>query len=229
MNQNNQIVALVPMRHISERVPEKNFRLLAGKPLYEHIISVLSGCTEISSIVVDTDSTTIMDGLEKRFPQVQIIERPEHLRSGEVSMNEVLLYDTLQVEADFYLQTHSTNPLLLQSTVSDAIKKLLGNYPTFDSLFSVTRLSTRLWDSLGRAINHNPDILLRTQDLPPIYEENSCLYIFTRETLMNKRNRLGNRPMMYEIDSSEAWDIDEEIDFLIVDFLMKQRRASKGL
>lgn len=229
MNQNKNIVALVPMRHKSERVPEKNFRLLAGKPLYEHIISVLSECTEISSIVVDTDSTTIMDGLEKYFPKVQIIERPEYLRSGDVPMNEVLLYDTSLVHADFYLQTHSTNPLLSQSTISDAVKTLIENYPTFDSLFSVTRLNTRLWDSLGRAINHNPDILLRTQDLPPIYEENSCLYIFTRQTLINKHNRLGDRPMMYEIDSSEAWDIDEEIDFLIVDFLMKQRMVSKGL
>jgi len=229
MNQNKNIVALVPMRHKSERVPEKNFRLLAGKPLYEHIISVLSECTEISSIVVDTDSTTIMDGLEKYFPKVHIIERPEYLRSGDVPMNEVLLYDTSLVHADFYLQTHSTNPLLSQSTISDAVKTLIENYPTFDSLFSVTRLNTRLWDSLGRAINHNPDILLRTQDLPPIYEENSCLYIFTRQTLINKHNRLGDRPMMYEIDSSEAWDIDEEIDFLIVDFLMKQRMVSKGL
>ncbi len=229
MIQNKKIIALVPMRHKSERVPEKNFRLLDGKPLYEHIISVLSECTEISSIVVDTDSTIIMDGLEQSFPQVHIIERPEHLRSGEVPMNEVLLYDTSQVQADFYLQTHSTNPLLSQSTISDAIKTLLENYPTFDSLFSVTRLNTRLWDSLGRAINHNPDILLRTQDLPPIYEENSCLYIFNRQTLVNKRNRLGDRPMMYEIDSSEAWDIDDEIDFLIVDFLMKHRRVSKGL
>ncbi len=97
----------------------------------------------------------------------------------------------------------------------------LENYPGCDSLFSVTRLQTRLWDQLGRAINHNPAILLQTQDLPPVYEENSCMYIFTRQTLISRRNRLGERPLMYEISAAEAWDIDDEIDFAVVDTLMK--------
>jgi CMP-N-acetylneuraminic acid synthetase len=97
---------------------------------------------------------------------------------------------------------------------------MLENYPAYDSLFSVTRMQTRLWDQLGRAINHNPEILLQTQDLPPVFEENSCIYIFTRSTLENTHNRLGKRPYMFEIDAAEAWDIDEEIDFRIVDLLM---------
>jgi CMP-N-acetylneuraminic acid synthetase len=99
----------------------------------------------------------------------------------------------------------------------------LDSYPAYDSLFSVTRLQTRLWDQLGRAINHNPAILLQTQDLPPVYEENSCLYIFNRQTLVTRRNRLGERPMMFEMDAAEAWDIDEELDFLICDLLVSQR------
>jgi CMP-N-acetylneuraminic acid synthetase len=63
---------------------------------------------------------------------------------------------------------------------------------------------------------------MRTQDLPPIFEENSCLYIFTRQTLLQRRNRLGERPLMFEIPAAEAWDIDEEIDFLITDFLIRR-------
>jgi len=86
----------------------------------------------------------------------------------------------------------------------------------------VTRIQTRLWDQLGRAINHNPAILLQTQDLPPVYEENSCLYIFSRQTLAARRNRLGERPLMFPIPAAEAWDIDEEIDFAITEFLMNQ-------
>jgi CMP-N-acetylneuraminic acid synthetase len=104
---------------------------------------------------------------------------------------------------------------------------MLENYPAFDTLFSVTRMQTRLWDEVGRAINHNPAILLQTQDLPPVYEENSCLYIFTRSTLENERNRLGRRPFMFEIDAAEAWDIDEEIDFMIVDLLMSYNAEKK--
>ncbi|MBE3143989.1 MAG: acylneuraminate cytidylyltransferase family protein, partial [Planctomycetes bacterium] len=72
-------------------------------------------------------------------------------------------------------------------------------------------------------INHNPAILLRTQDLPPVYEENSCMYLFTRQTLEIRRNRLGERPYMFEMEPAEAWDIDEEMDFLIADLLLSQR------
>ena len=65
--------------------------------------------------------------------------------------------------------------------------------------------------------------MIRTQDLPPIYEENSCIYVFTRETLKNKRNRIGERPYLFEIERSEAFDIDEELDFLLADLMLKHR------
>jgi CMP-N-acetylneuraminic acid synthetase len=223
-----RIVALVPMRHTSQRIPGKNYRLLAGKPLYHHILCTLSGCREIAEVVVDTDSPVIMQGVRESFPQVRNLERPEHLRAGEVPMNDVLLHDTSQVEADFFLQTHSTNPLLRQETISTAINRLLRNYPSYDSLFSVTRIQSRLWDERGHAINHDPEVLLRTQDLPPIYEENSCIYIFTRENLIRRRNRLGDRPLMFEIGAAEAWDIDEELDFTIVNFLMQDAFKDEG-
>jgi CMP-N-acetylneuraminic acid synthetase len=217
------IVALVPMRHHSQRVSGKNYRPLAGKPLFHHILSTLLACPEISEIVVDTDSPPVIEGLRQHFPGVHVIERPEHLRADSIPMNEILAYDTAQVESDLYLQTHSTNPLLRPPTVSRAIQALLATYPAYDSLFSVTRLQTRLWDQLGRPINHNPAILLQTQDLPPVYEENSCLYIFSRQTLLARRNRLGERPLMFEIDAAEAWDIDEELDFAITDFLLQKQ------
>jgi CMP-N-acetylneuraminic acid synthetase len=221
-----KIVALVPMRHHSVRVPGKNYRLLAGKPLFHHILITLLAVPEISQVVVDTDSPVVMDSLRQAFPQVRILPRPEHLRADTMPMNEILLHDTAQVEADFYLQTHSTNPLVRPQTFSRAIQQFLSQMPAYDSLFGVTRLQTRLWDELTRPINHNPHILLRTQDLPPVYEENSCMYLFSRQTLLTRRNRLGERPLMFEIDAAEARDIDEELDFLIADVLMRQRLDS---
>lgn len=216
------IIALVPMRHHSQRVPGKNFRPLAGKPLFHHIIRTLLSCRDISRVVVDTDSPPVMQGLQEFFPEVLILERPEHLRADTISMNEILMYDTSQVQADYYLQTHSTNPLIHPSTISRSIQMFLENTPAHDSLFSVTRLHKRLWDQQGHAINHNPSLLLQTQDLPPIYEENSCIYIFSRQTLVDRQNRLGIHPFMFEMDAAEAWDIDEELDFLICEFLMQR-------
>ena len=211
------------MRHHSQRVPGKNYRLLAGKPLYQHILQTLLAVPEITEVVVDTDSEPIMDGLREHFPQVNRINRPEHLRADDVPMNQILIHDTEQFQADFYLQTHSTNPLLKPETVSRAINLFLAEYPNRDSLFSVTRWQTRLYDKDGKAMNHNPGELIQTQDLPPVYEENSCLYIFTRENLIAKQHRISDHPMLFEIDSDEAWDIDEELDFEITDFLLKRQ------
>lgn len=213
------------MRHHSERVPGKNYRDFAGRPLFHHIIGVLEACPEIDTVVIDTDSPTIQEGIAEHFPAVRAIDRPEHLRAGTTPMNDVLLHDVSEVEADFYLQTHSTNPLLRPETVQSAIKCFSDNYPEYDSLFGVTRMQTRLWDELARPINHNPNILLRTQDLPPIYEENSCLYLFSGETLETRRNRIGQRPFLFEVDRNEAFDIDEELDFQMAEFLYNIRQS----
>jgi len=222
------ITALVPMRHHSQRVPGKNYRQLAGRPLYQHVISTLLNVKEITQIVVDTDSEEIMAGIKQNFPGVKILNRPENLCADTIPMNEILLNDVKNFPSDLYLQTHSTNPLVKAETFSRALQTLTRLFPGYDSLFGVTRLQSRLWDGLGRAINHNPEILLQTQDLPPVYEENSCLYVFTGEPLQRKRNRLGDRPYLFEIERDEAWDIDEEIDFRLVELMLQARLGQQS-
>lgn len=218
-----KITALVPMRHHSQRVPRKNFRLIAGKPLFHFVIENLLQVPEISQIIVDTDSPEIMDGLNRYFPEVKIIDRPVELRADDLSMNEILLYDVTKTKDEFFLQTHSTNPLVSPLTFSRAIQLFHNHSDKFDSLFAVTRIQVRLWDSNGKPINHDPSVLLQTQDLPPVYEENSCFYIFSKDIFTARRNRLGEKPMMFEVDRDEAWDIDEEIDFQIVELLLENR------
>lgn len=226
MSSKYRLVALMPMRHSSERVPGKNYRPFGdGRPLYQHMVEVMSACSQIDRIVIDTDSDLIKEQCAKSFPQVVVLNRPQHLLGGMTPMNDVLLHDISEVEAEFYLQTHSTNPLLTKETLQRAVDTFFDQYPIYDSLFSVTRMQTRLWDSLARAVNHNPNILLRTQDLPPIYEENSCVYIFPGASLKDRHSRIGNRPYMFEIDRLEAQDIDEEIDFRIADLIFKQTRG----
>jgi len=223
---NKTVVALVPMRHSSERVPGKNYRDFAGKPLFFHVVESLLACKSITSVIIDTDSPVIIDLTKKHFPGVIIQERPAHLCDGSIPMNDVLLNAISKVPADFYLQTHSTNPLLKPETIESAVSKFLSVHPMYDSLFTVTRKNVRFWDMLARPINHNQNILLRTQDLPPIYEENSCLYLFTKDILKEKHNRIGNRPFLYEIPEIEAQDIDVELNFKVAEFLYKELNKS---
>ena len=82
----------------------------------------------------------------------------------------------------------------------------------------MTRWQTRLYDADGTPINHDPDVLLRTQDLPPVYEENSNLYLFTADQIAAGR-RIGKRPILFEIDPLEAVDIDDEADFVLAEAL----------
>jgi CMP-N-acetylneuraminic acid synthetase len=220
------IVAFVPMRHNSERVRGKNYRPLGGRPLFHHIVSTLLEVDEVDEVVIDTDSDVIMEDAQASFPDVQVIVRPEHLRAGETPMNDVLLHSTEMVPADLYLQTHSTNPLLRAETVRSGIQELLAALPERDSLFTVTPLYTRLWTPDGDAINHDPAVLLRTQDLPPVMEENSCMYLFDRETLLRCGNRIGERPILKAISAEEAWDIDDELDWRVVEALYAERSAA---
>lgn len=220
------ITALVPMRHISTRVPGKNYRHFAGKPLYKYIINTLLNCPLIDKVVVDTDSPKVKTGLSK---EVLIIDRPPHLCYSGIPTNSVLLHDVSKLDGDYFLQTHCTNPLLTVRTLTIAIRAFKDQHLTFDSLFSVTPTQVRFWDSLVRPINHNKDLLLPTQMLAPIYEENSCIYIFSREVLETTHNRIGSRPLMFVMDEIEAWDIDTELDFRVAEFLLKERERNEGI
>lgn len=216
------VTALVPMRHDSQRVPGKNYRCFAGRPLYHHVITTLLACPLVTRVAIDTDSPYIWDDAVKHFPQVCLIERPPHLRGDDTSMNEVLLYDITRLPSDWYLQTHSTNPLLKAETITEALNRFFSAVPTYDSLFSVTRVQSRFWDAEGQPINHDPKLLLRTQDLPPIFEENSNMYLFSGSGLKRWRNRIGERPLMFEMERLEAVDIDEESDFQFAEFLCRE-------
>jgi len=224
----NKVVALVPMRHSSERVPGKNYRSFAGKPLFHYITKTLLDCPLVTKIVINTDSKTITDDLSKNFPSVEIIERPDNLRNGDIPMNDIILHDLSKIDSDFFLQTHSTNPLLQTGTITMAIQKFFESYPDKDSLFSVSKFQKRLWNGSAKAVNHNPLILIRTQDLEPLYEENSCIYIFSKKNMEKSKNRIGAKPVIFEISKIESLDIDDEEDFIITENIYKSLKQQNS-
>lgn len=211
-----RLVALVPMKAHSERVPNKNVRDFNGRPLFHWILGTLNSVEAVDEIVVDTDSPRIAREAADEFG-VTTIDRPESLRGDEVSMNRILRHDVETVEADLYLQTHCTNPLLRPSTVAHAVEAFQAD--DHDSLFSVTSLKTRLWTTDATPLNHERDRLIPTQELDPVFEENSNLYLFTRDSLLTRENRIGDDPGMYEMNAEEAVDIDYPADFRYAEFI----------
>ena len=217
-----QIKALLFMKHHSERVPRKNMRDFCGRPLFHWIVKDLSDSKYISEIIINTDSEEIAESAKNNF-KVTIHMRPEHLLT--ITSNEanlILEHDLSITEGDYFLQTHSTNPLLTTESVDKSIESFFSQNK-YDSLFSVTALQTRLYSVEGKPLNHDPTKLIKTQDLQPVYEENSCIYIFSRDSFSKTRNRIGERPMLFPIEKLAAIDIDEMEDFVFAEYLMKRR------
>lgn len=228
-NQKSFVTAIVPMRHDSHRVPGKNWRALAGRPLFCHIVDSLYASGVVNQVVIDTDSDTIRQIARREFPQATLVERPADLRDDRLSMNEVLLNTVKHLSGDLFLQTHSTNPLLKPQTIASLIGKFTAAGELHDSLFTVTGLQQRLWDAFARPVNHDKNVLRRTQDLSPVFAENSCLYAFSRHSLEAYRNRIGGKPIMAELDREESWDIDTEADFNIAEMMMQARAAKNPM
>ncbi len=220
---NIKVKALIFMKQHSVRVPRKNTRMFCGKPLFHWILQTLKSSKYISEIIINTDSVEIATEAEKYFGTITHM-RPEYLiKIDSNEANQIIEYDLSLVEGDIFLQTHSTNPNLNVETIDRSIEVFLKEKNMgYDSLMSVTALKKRFYWPDGRPVNHDPLSLIKTQEQPELYEENSCIYIFSRETFMENKNRIGRSPLFFKVDPLEAVDIDEETDFVIAEAIKRQ-------
>ena len=224
------IIALLPMKAHSARVSGKNFRPFAGKPLFRWILDTLLGVPQIERVVINTDARSVLadNGLADGDAGGRIVirDRKPEICGDFVSMNLVLADDVAAIPADCYVMTHTTNPLL----GSDTIARAIGEYRDArregraDSLFAVNRVQTRFYAADGRPINHDPDNLIRTQDLEPWFEENSNLYIFDRASFASTAARIGKRPILFETPPLESVDIDDQTQWVMAEALALHRK-----
>jgi len=217
-----ETVALLPLKAHSARVSGKNFRPFAGKPLFRWILDTLLSLDEIDAVVINTDARDILaeNGLVSGG-RVIVRDRKPEICGDFVSMNLVLADDVANVSAGVYLMTHTTNPLLRAGTIRSALAAYRAGVAEdrCDSLFTVNRFQTRFYRADVSPVNHDPNVLIRTQDLEPWFEENSNLYIFNRGSFARTNARIGARPMLFEtpriesadIDDQEGWDIAETL------------------
>lgn len=219
MIHDRKVTALVPIKDHSERVSGKNFRDFSGKPLYQHILQTLDRTYAVDEILINTDSPRILQEAPGISRKVRVIERPDELVGDDVSTNKLFEYDLAHSDADVYVQTHATNPLLKSETIAAGLKLFLDNDVKHDSVFSVNEFASRFYSHEGVPINHNPEDLIPTQDLDPVFEENSCLYVFTRESFAQHGRRIGDRPLMFPTPPIESTDIDDEFTFRLAELL----------
>lgn len=220
--------ALLPMKRNSDRVPGKNFKILGDRPLYRWILDSLLSVEAVDRVIINTDARDLLtDSGLVESDQLIIRERKPDLCGDFVSMNLVIEDDISAYTADGYVMTHTTNPFLSAFTIAEAIQTFRGCRKDADSLFTVSKVQTRFYRGDGSAVNHDPDNLIRTQDLEPWLEENSCLYVFTAESFARTGARIGERPELFETPDLESIDIDTQSDWDVAEGLAQTKFCRK--
>lgn len=226
-----RIVALLPMKANSERVKGKNFRDFGGKPLFTWVLDTLLSVAEIDLIVINTDARHILAeyGLTDN-DRILIRDRSEEICGDLVSMNLIIEDDIKNVDSDIYLMTHTTNPFLSRHSVQAAIEKfqIAVKSEGADSLFTVNKVQDRFYDVDVQPINHDPANLIRTQDLEPWYQENSNLYLFSKDSFYKTDARIGANPTMLVTAPYESTDIDTPDDWELGEVMVEYYRK-KGI
>ncbi len=222
-----KIVALLPMKANSERVKGKNFKNFGGKPLFKWVLDTLLSVAEVDLIVINTDARHILAeyGLTEN-DRILIRDRSEEICGDLVSMNLIIEDDIKNIDSDIYLMTHTTNPFLSRHSVKSAIEKFQTSVKAgvADSLFTVNKVQDRFYDGDVQPINHDPKNLIRTQDLDPWYQENSNLYLFSKESFIRTAARIGAIPTMLETAPYESTDIDTPDDWELGEVMVEYYR-----
>ena len=212
------VTAIIPLKAHSERLPGKNLGVLCGKPLFQWVINSLLEVPKISKIIVNVNDEESEEAVRVDCgDHVEVIMRPACLRGGEVTANDLIEWTLTQTGGDHFLYTHATNPMVYPWTFNRAIKEYL-NAVEGRSLMGVTKHQIRLYDKSFRPINHDPHTITKSQDLEPVYVDNSCIYLFSRKTFA-KYGRVSPDPIMFEMSKVESVDIDDHDDWKIAEAL----------
>ena len=188
-----KFTALLPIKSESQRVPNKNFKTLNKKALFKWILEKLISINEIDQIIINTDAVRkVRNKLGVKINKKIIIkQRIDELKGNEISMNEIIKDDLNDCNNNDIIMTHATNPLLTKGFIVKCIAKYKESIKkNYDSLLTFDQFYGRFFDHNFRPINHRTGQLIQTQDLKPLYFENSNLYVFSKKSFKKKNNRI---------------------------------------
>lgn len=212
-----KVVALIPIKLGSKRVPGKNIKpFFDGTPLMHFIQRTCLESKLIDEVYIYCSDDAVKDYV---LPGVTYLKRPAFLDADSVNANDFIREFMKTVDADIYVNAHTTSPFAKVETIDDCISKVASG--EYDSAFCAENIKTFMW-SKGKPMNFDPDHFPRTQDLPDIYGETSIAYVFTKESFLKNNRRLGVKPFIKEVGKIEAMDIDYPEDFEMANAIYKE-------
>lgn len=202
-----KVVAFVPIKLNSQRLPHKNILPIAGHPLCWHICNSLLKTKGIDEVYVYCSDNEVINYLPK---EVLYKKRNRNLDGNLVKGYEIYQSFINEIEADVYVLAHTTSPFIKVESIENALNHVLKGEN--DSAFSAERIQTFAWYK-GKTINYDLNDVPRTQDLEPVWVETSGFFIFKKEIFTEHGRRIGFTPYIQEVSGIEAVDIDELADY----------------
>ena len=201
----------------STRVPNKNFRDLAGKPFSCWLLDeICSACPREWDLFIDSEDRSAYEFFEQRYSgRFKFHERGAWFASDAANGNHLMhQFVTMHPEYDVVAQTYVTAISLKGSIIMEAMSAFVEALDKYDSMFLVTENTGWYWFD-GKALNYDPnrpDGLPRSQDAV-VHEETTGLYAITRDAALRTGCRIGKNPLMYPIPRRFAMDVDTMEDF----------------
>ena len=206
----------IPIKANSERVPGKNFCILNGKKLYEHICEHVKQADVFDDVYIDTNSEEIAE-YAQNFG-FQVIARKPELARNTANGNDLLVYHFEQYpEYEYYFQLFATAPYLQPGTIKSCYDKLITS-EEYDCCFTATENHGFYWLA-ENPINYRPGILPRSQDMLPVLEETTGLYGIHKDSLARYRCRIGRKPYIHIVSKFEAVDINTQEDLKVAEYI----------
>lgn len=209
-----KIVAIMPIKLKNERCPGKNTRMLGDKPLLQYELDSLIKTGLCTSINVFCSDEAVVPFLPLG---VNFLRRPKELDLPTSNFTQIFTCFMDEVDADIYVYAHATAPFITVGTMKACIDAVMSG--EYDSAFCAVKLQDYLWKN-GEPLNFDATNLPRTQDLEPIYQETSGVYVFTKEVFKKYKRRIGIKPFIKEVSFREAVDIDNPEDFDLAEVML---------
>ena len=213
----------LPCRSGSERVENKNTRVFSDSDsLLTHKLKSLLACNFVDEVCVSTNDQIVIDQAKSlKNARVRIFERPEALCLSTTKTDD-LVYDMQHIcSGDVFVWTHVTSPFITETIYNDMFNQfqLLTEH---DSLMTVTKHQTFFWDDT-KPINYDRSLQKwpNTQTLKPIWEINSGAFFISRKNSEASRDRIGQKPFLYETTFPANLDIDWKNDFILAQEISK--------
>lgn len=207
---------VIHLKEKSQRLKGKNFKKINNKPLFEITFQKLKKNKDFFDVYIDS-SSSYFENLADKY-KFNFIKRPERLNRPDAQGNELLEQCVKNINNDIILQLFVTNPLMKINTLKKIYNKI--KKARVDSVTAIAPIYNRFWFK-NKEVNHKYNKLIGTQFMKPVYVE-AGVYCFRKKSFLKEKSRICKKNLLYQIDELESFDIDNELDFIIAEKLLKK-------